>query len=57
MSTHVTLLFVVLSISTYHSKADPYPIEFDDGPGLGRQFYGIGGLSGGGVCILFNYYW
>lgn len=30
--------------------------EVDDTPGLGRQFDGIGGLSGGGVSMYFCTY-
>jgi len=57
MTIRMLLLFAVLCVSVYQSKADPYPIEFDDGPGLGRQFFGIGGLSGGGATskLLVNY--
>ena len=44
----LAVLFVVcLSPHLPHAVSQTYVL--DDGVGLGRQFYGIGGLSGGGV--------
>lgn len=52
MAPNIASLLAVLCISIYRSQGDPYPIDIDDNPGIGRMFYGIGGLSGGGVSIV-----
>ncbi|GFR70735.1 galactocerebrosidase [Elysia marginata] len=50
-----TLLGMLAILLTHWADADP--IVFDDSTGYGRQFDGIGGLSGGGATskLLVNY--
>ena len=50
----VFALQVIIPLSSsLHSKDSQAPpaVIFDDSPGLGRQFEGIGAISGGGVIL------
>ncbi len=47
VATH--LLVAVVTAVVALAQADDGTITIDDGPGVGRMFDGIGGLSGGGV--------
>ena len=41
---------VLIPLLVALSRAD-YPYLVDDSLGTGREFDGIGGISGGGVCL------
>ena len=47
-----TVNFKVLDLP----QDDPKSITFDDSPGLGRVFEGIGAISGGGVSMFSRRY-
>ena len=51
-----TQLLVALATAVVAlTRGDDGTITIDDGPGVGRMFDGIGGLSGGGVGDLASF--
>ena len=52
---HIGLPFLVLHFLSHILQViTATSVVFDNKVGLGRQFEGIGGISGGGVSIIFG---